>query len=266
MSNEAESGSAVNRLPWVGSASSSSSATHHLREFTGWIVAAALLVGGGAYWLAVKTGDTSPQAVQPSAKPSSTAELPAPVAEPKKAPLRPTTPASKVATPADSRSTATTRVAYPSPPASLKAASAPARTAPMPKAKSAAPAPKRGSGGTAPRPAATHSGNILATTGATGAKAGDFARPGAGSALGERLVQLAAFRDLADAKPVWRRIERSYPAMKQFHPSLIQNRDSTGQPFYQFEVGTASQADSEMLCQSMERAKFGCTIVELSGR
>lgn len=284
MKNDAESTGAANRLPWVGTAGSSG--THqNMREFAGWIVAAALLVGGGAYWLALRTGDTSPaQTLEAPTEPSATAELPAPAAstatpqQKKPAPVHPSAPV-KVAAPANTEARRIARVPRPSLPApAVKASTAPA-PAPAPKAVSTASAPAATAkavtaaqiapshaGVTAARPIATRPGAILPVTDTNGGKAKDFARPGAGSALGERLVQLAAFRDLGDAKLVWRRIERSYPAMKEFHPSLIQNRDATGQAFYQFEIGTASQADSEMLCQSMQQAKIGCTIVRLPGR
>lgn len=285
---QAEGGRGANRLPWLGQESEEGS-QHHIREFAGWIVAAALLVGGGAYWFAVHTDDSAPvQTAEVPSEPTASAELPtnaapqSPLSKPLiKVPGR--SPAAVVAKPATPPSRPARPVAPESAPVAKVAATAtpPAKTAPAPQAKSSS-ATKQASAASsvkaaastpsaAPRKSASaasshnaHPGAVLPVKEARTAQTPqDFARPGSKSALGSRLVQLAAFRNLDDAKLVWRRIEHAYPAMKQFHPALIANRDSTGQLFYQFEVGTASQADSEMLCQSMLRTNFSCTIVRL---
>jgi hypothetical protein len=76
-----------------------------------------------------------------------------------------------------------------------------------------------------------------------------------------RVVHVGAFAEMEQAKLVWGSMVRSYPAVGKFEPSLIANRDWNGKPFYQFQVETASLADSQMLCQSIERLNFRCAIV-----
>ena len=98
-------------------------------------------------------------------------------------------------------------------------------------------------------------------SGTVAAASAQVPRPGAPSQIDERLVQLGAFGSVDEAKRAWRAMERSYPPLKQFSASVIQNRDWNGHAFYQFQVGTASQADSEMLCQSLKHLNFRCAIV-----
>jgi hypothetical protein len=86
------------------------------------------------------------------------------------------------------------------------------------------------------------------------------------SQISGQVIHLGAFADIRRAGAVWRDITQAYPPLERFHPSLIQNRDWNGQPFYQFEVGTPSRSDSEMLCQSMARLRYRCSVIGLRGK
>jgi len=58
---------------------------------------------------------------------------------------------------------------------------------------------------------------------------------------------------------------RAYPAVKRLPAVVVETRNSRGRPFYRFQIGTTSQAHSEVLCQRMERIRFSCAVVGLPG-
>ena len=57
---------------------------------------------------------------------------------------------------------------------------------------------------------------------------------------------------------------RSYPAVAHLPATVVGDRNSNGDHFYRFQIGTTSQAHSEVLCQRMERIQFSCAVVGLS--
>jgi hypothetical protein len=58
---------------------------------------------------------------------------------------------------------------------------------------------------------------------------------------------------------------RAYPAVKRLPAVVTETRNSRGRPFYRFQIGTTSQAHSEILCQRMQRIGFSCAVVGLPG-
>jgi hypothetical protein len=46
--------------------------------------------------------------------------------------------------------------------------------------------------------------------------------------------------------------------------TVVADRNSRGRSFYRFQLGTTSQAHSEVLCQRMEKIRFSCAVVGLS--
>jgi hypothetical protein len=48
--------------------------------------------------------------------------------------------------------------------------------------------------------------------------------------------------------------------------TVVSARNSRGRYFYRFQIGTTSQAHSEVLCQRMERIRFSCAVVGLPGK
>ena len=72
------------------------------------------------------------------------------------------------------------------------------------------------------------------------------------------VARLAAFGDARSARSVWRDMERVYPRLRQQPAAIIQNRDSSGRLFYQFEVAAPSLAEARLLCASMERSNYRC--------
>ena len=78
-----------------------------------------------------------------------------------------------------------------------------------------------------------------------------------------RLVQVGAFGTRLQAKRGWWSMVRSYPAMAHLPATVVASRNSRGRTFYRFQVGTTSQAHSEVLCQRMEKIRFSCAVIGL---
>jgi len=263
-------------LPWLDDERTAGVST--ARTYAGWLVAAALVLIGGAYVVAFRgldrASDEAPAASstplvpatgdEAAQEPAGTISLPPPRAAPAPAPAATAGAASpKQEAPVAQGATAAAPVSR----AAAAAKASPNLRDSSPPARAAlAKQPVRGSSavatasGKAPSPGARPGAIFPFTGNAAPSAAAQLPRPGAPSLLNGREVQLGAFSAIAQAKPAWRAMERAYPPLKQFKASLIQNRDSNGQLFYQFELGTASQADSVMLCQSMQRLHFRCAV------
>ena len=80
-----------------------------------------------------------------------------------------------------------------------------------------------------------------------------------------RVVQIGAFGSRLQAKRGWWHMARAYPAVKRLPAVVVEARNSRGRPFYRFQIGTTSQAHSEILCQRMEQIRFSCAVVGLPG-
>jgi SPOR domain len=78
-----------------------------------------------------------------------------------------------------------------------------------------------------------------------------------------RLVQVGAFGSRLQAKRGWWAMIRSYPAMAHLPAVVTTTRNSRGRSFYRFQLGTTSQAHSEVLCQRMEKIRFSCAVIGL---
>ena len=90
------------------------------------------------------------------------------------------------------------------------------------------------------------------------------ARESAGAA--GRIVQIGAFGSRLQAKQGWKYMARAYPGVRKLPAVVVQARNSRGRPFYRFQIGTTSQAHSEVLCQRMQRIRFSCAVVGLPGQ
>ena len=138
-------------------------------------------------------------------------------------------------------------------------------TAPPPAAASPAPAVTR-----APAPAKPALNKFPATVQRRG-KTRAAARPApltlwparVSSGAYGRLVQIGAFGTKLQAKQGWQAMVRAYPGVKRLPAVVVETRNSRGRPFYRFQIGTTSQAHSEVLCQRMEKIRFSCAVVGL---
>jgi hypothetical protein len=56
---------------------------------------------------------------------------------------------------------------------------------------------------------------------------------------------------------------RAYPAVAHLQATVVEVRNSRARTFYRFQIGTTSQAHSEVLCQRMEMIRLSCAVVGL---
>lgn len=89
------------------------------------------------------------------------------------------------------------------------------------------------------------------------------ARTSAGAA--GRVVQIGAFGSRIQAKRGWWHMARAYPGVRRLPAVVMETRNSRGRPFYRFQIGTTSQAHSEVLCQRMQKIRFSCAVAGLPG-
>jgi outer membrane biosynthesis protein TonB len=239
---------ADDRLPWLNDEPARASPASRLRELAGWSVAGLLAVAGTFYWLGVHS---APQAEDPAPVGRTTVAIPeaqdasppvkqiviapqpqvAPEAERQVAPLvRRDVP---MARPAQTRSQLVEE-----PRSVPQRAPAPTVSVPRPLTQQL-------------RPAARMDGPLTLwpawqSQGAAG-----------------RVVRVGAFGTRQQAKLGWRAMTRSYPAVAHLQATVVEVRNSRGRPFYRFQIGTTSQAHSEVLCQRMERTRMSCAVVGL---
>ena len=233
------------------------------RELAGWAVAAGLLVAGASYWLGTQSVDQAGSDYDVAA-PEATVRLP----EARTPPPTPQLPMTEVP---QVRPAPAPHVKFDRPARNERPATARRKLTPMemkdsdlsrtiseqeaataklsPKSEPAAAAPVR----PAPAPVAPLASRqqlrywpARQTRGASG-----------------RLVQIGAFGSRQQAKLGWRRMKRAYPAVGRLQAVVVETRNSRGRRFYRFQIGTTSQAHSEVLCQRMERIRFSCAVVGL---
>ena len=226
------------------------------RDLAGWAVAAVLLVAGGSFWLGTQSvsgpGEKAPATARATVK--------LPEAASNAQPQVPLAPVPEVET------TPTPTVSVPSPPV-RRSFVRQRKLSPMEMKGSGlsktveeqeSPTKARESAKPAPAPASTASPAAASkpkpltlwpsreTKGASG-----------------RLVRIGAFGTRQQAKLGWRKMQRAYPAVGRLPAVVVTDRNSRGRVFYRFQIGTTSQAHSEVLCQRMQTIRFSCAVVGL---
>jgi hypothetical protein len=76
-------------------------------------------------------------------------------------------------------------------------------------------------------------------------------------------VRIGSFGTRQQAKLGWRHMVQAYPAVAHLKATVVGDRNSRGRHFYRFQIGTTSQAHSEVLCQRMEKIRFSCAVIGL---
>jgi hypothetical protein len=247
----------VDRLPWL---TDETPARRDKRSpsMLGWTVAALLVVAGSAYWLGLETADEVETAVQPAAQPTVVAPLP------ELRPAQPPQPEVQVAPPPEVRPAPVREVRSAAPPVSRTAVRKSGRRvlrreSPSRKelsrtlAEQGSKTPPTATA-TASRPAAAQPRSLTPWP----------ARQSAGAS--GRLVQIGAFGTRLQAKRGWAYMARAYPGVRRLQAVVVETRNSRGRRFYRFQIGTTSQAHSEVLCQRMRKIRFSCAVVGLPGR
>ena len=82
-----------------------------------------------------------------------------------------------------------------------------------------------------------------------------------------RMVRIGTFASPRQAKRGWWKVVGTYPGMKRI-PALVVPVQSlrNGQTYYRLQMGTTSQAHSEVLCQRMRIVGQSCVVIGLPVR
>jgi hypothetical protein len=239
----------LDRLPWLND-EPRPRAKDGARDLLGWLVAGTMLVAGVSYWMGTRVGGGDDQPAATSAEvpnPAVTVEVPqvrpGEEAQPE---VRFEAPPEVRPAPAEEVAVARPR-AESAPPRKRPAAAPQAKSQRSQRAKTTAPA-----SAAAPKASPKSGARKLTywparqTEGAKG-----------------RIVRIGAFGSRHQAKVGWQYMRRSYPAVGRLPAVVVESRNSRGRTFYRFQIGTTSQAHSEVLCQRMQRIHLSCAVVGL---
>lgn len=230
------------RLPWLSDeVRPEQRRGGRVRELAGWVVAGLFAVAAGSYWAGVRSGDSGvPSSPRPAA--TATALLPPPAPAPGQpdldlpsAPEVAIAPAPEVAVPDSHR---------------VRHRSA-GRAAPAPSPSSDDSARSASAPPATPAPLASIKDLTLWPASKSAGAAG-------------RIVRIGAFGSRDQAKLGWRHMVGAYPAVGRLPATVVTDRNSHGRTFYRFQIGTTSQAHSEVLCQRMQWIGMSCAVVGLA--
>jgi outer membrane biosynthesis protein TonB len=236
----------ADRLPWLEDEPAPPRKRGSKREVAAWAAGATLIVAAASYWYGAQSWNESPAPTQ-AALPSTTVPLPqARPAEPpqpqvtlERAPEVKPTPLREVpiSRPAVEKHTVQQRSTPAQPARAAEEKSGESDQTEKSTAQAAKPAP-------AAKP--LKAWPAWQSEGADG-----------------RIVRIGAFGSIQQAKLGWRSMVEAYPAVAHLKATVVGARNSRGRHFYRFQIGTTSQAHSEVLCQRMEKIHFSCAVVGL---
>jgi len=235
--SDARTAVGFDRLPWLAD-EPQPPAKRGSRGLALWAAAAVLLLAGVSYWM----GQQSVREPVAPTRPSTTVTLPEAKAPPQEiVPERVPEieqPAIPTIRPAPEPQVRSRRV---EPRAPVEQAAPP----PVPPtAEPPAPIVRPASVTSAPRPLTLWPARV--SSGAAG-----------------RMIRVGAFGSRYQAKRGWWAMVRAYPALKRMPTVVTDSRNSKGRRFYRLQIGTTSQAHSEVLCQRMEKIRYSCAVVGL---
>src|SRR5215218_9878080 len=93
-----------------------------------------------------------------------------------------------------------------------------------------------------------------------------FSNPWESAGVSGRMVRVGTYASLKQGKQAWSRLAKVYPAMKKL-PAVVTDLPSArnGRVYYRLQIGTTSQAHSEVLCQRMKAIGQSCVVVDVAG-
>lgn len=92
-----------------------------------------------------------------------------------------------------------------------------------------------------------------------------YSNPWKSEGVSGRMVRIGAYGSLEKGKKAWAQIAQLSPSFKRL-PAVVTDLPSrTGRIYYWLQVGTTSQAHSEVLCQRMRSIGQSCLVVDLAG-
>ena len=92
-----------------------------------------------------------------------------------------------------------------------------------------------------------------------------YASPWESSGVSGRMVRVGAYSSLEKGKEAWSRLAQLSPAIKQLPAVVTDLPSKSGRVYYWLQIGTTSQAHSEVLCQRMRAIRQSCVVVDLAG-
>ena len=238
---------AADRLPWLADEPVSRPITARRKNPLSWTMAVVAVVAAGALWMGARDANRSAASLGHRAQSSTTVHLPpAAVTQTTQLPIPPQPEVRPVLSPQLRLSpSAQLRIPMPSLPSAAEHRSNKPHKRPL-----AVPATTTSSPAPAVRPiqrsVVPAPWNPRVVTGASG-----------------RVVQVGAFGSIHQAKRGWWFMVHDYPAMARLPAVVRLTRNSKGRAFYRFDVGTTSQAHSEVLCQRMIKVSLSCAVVGL---
>jgi SPOR domain len=248
-----EAAAAMDRLPWLPDEPKPKAAKRRGNAALLWAAASIVAVAGAAFWMGARSVQEQIPAPSHHAIPTTTVRLPEP---------RPAEPA-QVRIPAQPQVNPTPQPeVHPAPIREVRIAAPPAERAPRRETTITAPQEKAPEKAAAPAVAQTITAPAIAPANPQFVMPTPW-NPRVFAGAAGRVVQIGAFGSTPQAKRGWRFMVRAYPAMAHLPAVVRVSRNSKGRPFYRFQVGTTSQAHSEVLCQRMQRIRFSCAVVGL---
>jgi hypothetical protein len=241
--------SGFERLPWLADETQVRTPRRRRAMSPLWLagaLAVLILIAGAAYWLGTRSGpvDELTSAGSEPNRPPVTVPLPAPVAMPPMPTVKvdpvpqvepvalPPAPVIREATQRPTRKLSRTKAH-----AVARAKSGTSRRA-KPIKRKVAPAKRASALPIWPVRAETHSAG--------------------------RLVRVGTFATTRDAKRGWTKIMRFYPGMKRLPAMAVPiTAVPSGRKFYRLQMGTTSQAHSEVLCQRMRIIGVSCVVLDI---
>jgi hypothetical protein len=96
-------------------------------------------------------------------------------------------------------------------------------------------------------------------------KALSFTNPWDSSVASGKMVRVGTYSNLRQGKIAWSKLAKAFPAMKKL-PAVVTDIPSqrNGRVYYRLQIGTTSQAHSEVLCQRMRAIGQSCVVVGLA--
>lgn len=235
---------APDRLPWLPDEPSPAPVRRQPGSVVPWTAAGAIaIVVAGAFWLGARSLNTQGPQNRTRGEASTTVHLPAP---------RAMEPQVRISAPPEVRPVAAPEV-RPTPIHEVHV------VPPRPAKSHAAPAPEASSG----EKLAAQTANIAPPPQPARFVPPKPWDPRIFQGASGRLVQIGAFGTTHQAKRGWWFMVRAYPAVAHLPAVVRTSRNSRGRAFYRFQVGTTSQAHSEILCQRMQRIGLSCAVVGL---
>lgn len=240
------------RLPWLADEPQTSAPRRRRRAWPLWLgaalaaLAALVAIAGLAYWIGTRNPAEQPLPGAPTSnRPPVTVPLPAPVEAPPPQPQVEIEPLPEVAP-------------VMAPPLPVMREAPKARHAPVrPRARATAPPPRAAKAA----PAASARPRSVAST--KGAALPIWPVRAEQHSAG-RLVRVGTFANERDAKRGWTKVMHFYPAMARLPALVVPIRAvPSGRQYFRLQMGTTSQAHSEVLCQRMRIIGVSCVVLDI---